>query len=183
MAPKSTSKSNKDVGFDEESFGSRRQEEAFPRVSMTETPELDYLSSTSESDFPKVSVSKRGGIMSRATRAQAKKARKEQSRKTDVEETPFLRPAQDVLNRIVHDDSYKKSDYIVVYKDRHDGEMRKPLEEWRVEGVEEEDFIPQHRILSFERVSDSETVWGREKKIDLIFGTGYTGCAKEAEDK
>ncbi|KAI4204201.1 MAG: hypothetical protein LQ350_001392 [Teloschistes chrysophthalmus] len=184
MAPKSTTKKNKDVDFDEESFGSRRQEEAFPRVSMTETPELDYLSSTSESDFPQVSVSKRGGTMSKATRAQAKKARKEQNRKTDVEETPFLRPAQDVLNRILHDESYKKSDYIIVYNDRHLGDLEKPLEEWLVEGVEEEEFIPQHRTLSFKRVSDGVKVWDRVEKIDLIFWTGYgAGLAQKAEDK
>ncbi|KAL8640671.1 MAG: hypothetical protein Q9228_002430 [Teloschistes exilis] len=182
MAPESTTKNNKEASFDEESFGSRRQEEAFPRVSMTETPELDYLSSTSESDFPQVSVSKRGGKMGKATKAQAKKARKEESRKTDVEKTPFLRPAEDVLNRILHDASYNESDYIIVYNDRHAGDMRKPLVEWSVDGVEEEEFIPQHRILRFERISDEETVWDRVKKIDLIFGTGYTGWARAAAD-
>ncbi|KAI4253076.1 MAG: hypothetical protein LQ352_003920 [Teloschistes flavicans] len=179
MAPKSTTKNNKDVGFDEESYGSRRQDEAFPRVSMTETPELDYLSSTSESDFPQVSMSKRGGIMSKATKAEAKKARKEQNRKTNVEETPYLRPAQDVLNRILHDDALNKSDYVVGYEDRHAGILERAVEDWSVEGVEEEEFIPMHRILYFKRVSDGKHMWDRGDKIDLFFGTGITGLTKD----
>ncbi|KAL8689849.1 MAG: hypothetical protein Q9218_004569 [Villophora microphyllina] len=179
MAPKSIAKNNMDGDFNDESSRAKRKDNAFPRVPMTETPELDYLSSTSESDFFPVSISKRGGTMAKATRAQARKARKKKSRKTADKEAPYLRPAQDVLHRIKHDSAIQVSDYVVGYSDRHVGTMEKAVEDWTVEGVEEEEFIPMHRIEYFKRLSDNHIIWHREMKIDELFRTGVTGLADD----
>lgn len=150
-----------------------RKDEAFPRVSTTETPELDSLSSTSESDLPYVSMSKRGGTLSKA---RAKRHRKEQHRSGPIQPAAAtsLRPAQDVMSRIRHDGDLQVSDYVVGYRDRHVGIMEKAVENWSVEGVEEEEFVPQHRVVYFKRVSDDHIVWDREKRIDEIFWSGIS---------
>lgn len=78
MAPENSTKSDRTSDLDDQSLRQGKKDEAFPRVPMTETPELDYLSSTSESDFPQVSFSKRDGTMSRS---RAKSSRKENKKK------------------------------------------------------------------------------------------------------
>ncbi|KAL8763608.1 MAG: hypothetical protein Q9184_000608 [Pyrenodesmia sp. 2 TL-2023] len=155
--------------------------EAFPRIPTTETPELDYLSSTSESDLPQVSISKRGGGMSKA---KAKRVRKELNRSGPSQpaaSTP-LRPAQDVMNRIRHDEDLRVSDYIVGYRDRHVGIMEKAVENWSFEGVEEEEFIPLHRVVYFKRISDGHIVWHREIRVDEIFWSGISAEKGVSED-
>ncbi|KAL9009220.1 MAG: hypothetical protein Q9173_005732 [Seirophora scorigena] len=133
------------------------RDEAFPRVATTETPELEYLSSTSESDLPQVSVSKRSGPFSKA---KAKRARKEHHRSASGQAaaSTFLRPAHDVMHRIRHDPDLRMSDYVVGYRDRHVGIMEKAVENWSLEGVEEEEFIPLHRVVYFKEVSDDHMV-------------------------
>lgn len=79
------------------------------------------------------------------------------------------------MNRIRHDPELRVSDYVVGYKDRHVGIMEKAVEDWSFEGVEEEEFIPMHRIEYFRRISDDHIVWHREKRTDEIFGSGLTG--------
>ena len=153
------------------------EDEPYPRVSTTETPELEYLSSTSESDFPQVSMSERGGGSGTLSKAKAKRARKESQQiasSKKVASVP-LRPAQDVMHRILHDPSMRASDYVVGYKDRHTGIMEKAVENWSFDGVEEEEFIPMHRILYFKRMTDDHVVWHRDNRIDEIFKSGVTG--------
>lgn len=156
-------------------------DDAFPRVSTTETPDLEYLSSTSESDVPQVSFSKRGGTLSKA---KDKKSRKEQRRSLSSQKAVSipLRPMHDVMNRLRHDSKFNVSDYIIGYVDRHLGPMEKALEDWSVAGVEEEEFIPRHRVMYFKRISDDHIVWDREKRIDEIFGSGATGEQKALDN-
>ncbi|KAL9005754.1 MAG: hypothetical protein Q9188_001465 [Gyalolechia gomerana] len=177
MAPKTSAQDMKAPELEIESH----KDEAFPRVSTTETPELEYLSSTSESDLPQVSLSRRGGTMSRA---KAKRTRKVNQRSVSSQQTvsTSLRPVHDVMNRIRHDSDFRASDYVVGYRDRHVGIMEKALEDWSFDGVEEEEFIPLHRIVYFKRISDDHVVWDREKRIDEIFGSGVTGEQRASDD-
>ncbi|KAL9600567.1 MAG: hypothetical protein Q9219_003113 [cf. Caloplaca sp. 3 TL-2023] len=170
MARSKSTRSGITSELEGESYG----DEAFPRASTTETPDLEYLSSTSESDFPQVSLSKRGGTMSRA---KAKRARKEANRNSYTQQGPskFLRPCQDIMNRLRHDAAFQVSDYMVGYLDRHTGVMEKALENWSFEGVEDEDFIPMHRVTYIRSVPNNRLVWDREMKIDEIFQSGVTG--------
>lgn len=176
MAPKTSAQEMKAFEPQVES----QKDDAFPRVPTTETPDLEYLSSTSESDIPQVSLSRRGGT---ASKAKEKKSRKEQRRSLSSQKAVSipLRPMHDVMNRLRHDSSFDVSDYIIGYVDRHLGPMEKALEDWSVAGVEEEEFIPRHRVMYFKRISDDHIVWDREKRIDEIFGSGATG-EKRASD-
>ncbi|KAL8706931.1 MAG: hypothetical protein Q9201_000091 [Fulgogasparrea decipioides] len=176
MASLSTSKDDSTLDAEGESMPKGDKVEAFPRISTTETPELDYIS-TSESDYPQISLSKRGGSGRTMSKAKAKRARKEHQRSTSGQQasSSSLRPAQDVMNRIRHDPELKVSEYVVGYKDRHVGIMEKAVENWSVEGVEEEEFIPLHRIEYFRRTTDDHIVWHREQRIDEIFRSGVSG--------
>lgn len=161
--------------------GESYKDEAFPRVSTTETPDLEYLSSTSESDSPQISLSRTGRTMSKA---KTKRTRKENQRSTSSQQVSFtsLRPVHDVMNRIRHDPDLRASDYVVGYKDRHVGIMEKAVEDWSFDGVEEEEFIPLHRVVYFRRVSDNHVVWDRERRIDEIFGSGMTGETRASDN-
>ena len=165
---------NRDVEIDAEEIPRSNKYQAFPRVSETETPVLDSLSSESESDLIPVSLSKRGGNMSKA---KSKRSRKDKQRSSAASAQhsaiPSLRTAHDIMNRIRHDEALQTSDHIVGYEDRHVGIMWKGVEEW-LNTTEEEDFIPMHRIKFFKRRSDDHIVWDREKRIDEIFGSGVS---------
>ncbi|KAL9019598.1 MAG: hypothetical protein Q9185_003140 [Variospora sp. 1 TL-2023] len=171
----STQEQHLERGFVDEAY----RDEAFPRIATTETPEIDHLSSTSESDLPQVSISKRAGTISKA---KAKRARKEHHKTASAQAAASagLRPAQDVMHRIRHDAHLRMSDYVVGYRDRHVGIMEKAVESWSLEGVEEEEFIPFHRVVYFRRISDDHVVWDREKRIDEIFWSGVSAKTEES---
>ncbi|KAL4934544.1 DUF504 domain-containing protein [Aspergillus undulatus] len=82
-----------------------------------------------------------------------------------------LRPAADILNRLIWDESYDSTDYVIGYEDRFEGRMEASLNSWKRESTDDE-FIPQHRILYIKRKSDSEIVWDRRRRIDQIFKSG-----------
>ncbi|KAL4970288.1 DUF504 domain-containing protein [Aspergillus stella-maris] len=82
-----------------------------------------------------------------------------------------LRPAADILNRLVWDESYDSTNFVIGYEDRFEGRMEASLNSWKRESTDEE-FIPQHRILYIKRKSDSEIVWDRRRRIDQIFKSG-----------
>lgn len=79
-----------------------------------------------------------------------------------------LRPAEDVLGRLRWDDCLDASDYVVVYLDRFTGFQELPLSSWKSETSDDE-FIPQHRITAFKKMSTGEVVWHREARIDKVF--------------
>ncbi|MCJ1389550.1 hypothetical protein MMC18_002407 [Xylographa bjoerkii] len=83
-----------------------------------------------------------------------------------------LRPALDILSRIRYDSTYDAEDYLVGYLDRHSGIKEMPVTWWKGDDNTEEDFIPQSRIRYYKRKSDGTVVWDRDRKLDLMFGSG-----------
>ncbi|KAI9168176.1 hypothetical protein H9P43_007548 [Blastocladiella emersonii ATCC 22665] len=81
-----------------------------------------------------------------------------------------LRPAQDVMNRLLWDDTtYDPADYVVGYVDRFDGIKERALLAFRPDDEDHPDWVPLHRIVHFRRVSDGVTVWDRHARVDLVF--------------
>ncbi|KAL5530532.1 hypothetical protein ACEPAF_6790 [Sanghuangporus sanghuang] len=46
-----------------------------------------------------------------------------------------------------------------------------PLKSWRKQ-IEDENFIPFHRIVHFRCRSTGELIWDRRTKLDRVFGSG-----------
>ena len=90
---------------------------------------------------------------------------------TKQTENNFVNLRADILNRLIWDESYDSTDFVIGYEDRFEGRMEASLNSWKREFTEEE-FIPQHRILYIKRKSDSEIVWDRRRRIDQIFRSG-----------
>ncbi|KAL4977020.1 hypothetical protein BDW66DRAFT_150555 [Aspergillus desertorum] len=82
-----------------------------------------------------------------------------------------LRPAVDILNRLIWDESYDSTDFVICYEDRFEGRLEASLDLWKRDSTDEE-FIPQHRILYVKRKLDSQVVWDRRWRIDKIFRSG-----------
>jgi len=82
-----------------------------------------------------------------------------------------LRTSSDVFNRLMWDPSVSSVDYMIGYEDRFKGVKEMPLCSWKRE-VEDEAFIPFHRVVHFRRKSDNVFVWDRKSKTDLVFGSG-----------
>ncbi|KAI0144291.1 DUF455 domain-containing protein [Xylariaceae sp. FL1272] len=106
--------------------------------------------------------------------------KKSKSKKGVVAQLPIrpaysgkFRSSADVINRLRWDQSMDSNDYIVGYEDRFLGVKERALDAWKSEQTDQE-FIPQHRILYFKRVSDGEVVWDRKERIDKIFGSGVS---------
>lgn len=79
-----------------------------------------------------------------------------------------------MLDRLRWDPNHDASEYLVGYLDRFGGHKEIRLSQWLNESTEE-DWIPQHRIRYFKRVSSGsgeEVMWHRTQRIDRIFGTG-----------
>lgn len=64
-------------------------------------------------------------------------------------------------------------EYVIGYLERFDGMLEMPVSSWVRESTDEE-FIPQHRIryIIRRRPGDDEMVWGRDERVDLVFGSG-----------
>lgn len=84
-----------------------------------------------------------------------------------------LRTSTDVYNRLMWDatGNVAKDAYVIGYEDRFKGIKETPLTAWKRE-VEDESFIPFHRVVYFKRLTDNVHVWDRRTKIDLVFGSG-----------
>jgi uncharacterized protein (UPF0248 family) len=82
-----------------------------------------------------------------------------------------FRSSADVINRIRWDPGMDSGDYLVGYEDRFLGIMERALDQWKAEQTDEE-FIPQHRIMYFKRISDGVMVWDRTSRRDIVFGSG-----------
>jgi uncharacterized protein (UPF0248 family) len=86
---------------------------------------------------------------------------------------PPLRPASDVLSRLRHDPvlSAHLDEYVIGYLERFDGMCEIRVVDWVKESTDEE-FIPQHRIryVIRRRQGDDELVWGRDARVDKIWG-------------
>ena len=108
-------------------------------------------------------------------KGKAKEAGSEKSILEPQVSTPALRPALDILNRILHDPKMDSENYIVGYLDRIAGIKEMPVSWWKAEDSTAEDFIPQSRIRYFKRKSDGVIVWEREGRVDLVFKSGLSG--------
>ncbi|KAH0559253.1 hypothetical protein GP486_004232 [Trichoglossum hirsutum] len=87
-----------------------------------------------------------------------------------------LRPAQDILHRLLWDASLDVSDHVIGYLDRFSGTKEMPVERWKTEKTDEE-FVPMHRVVYFRRKSDGVRVWDREGRWDGVFGSGKGSVA------
>ncbi|EAW07196.1 DUF504 domain-containing protein [Aspergillus clavatus NRRL 1] len=82
-----------------------------------------------------------------------------------------LRPAADVINRLIWDTQFESNNYLIGYEDRFNGRLEANLSSWKKDLTDEE-FIPQHRILYIKRKSDDDIVWDKRRRIDKIFLSG-----------
>jgi len=101
---------------------------------------------------------------------------KKQKRQAKNDATPHvpaekLRTSADVFNRLMWDPQLDQDDYVIGYEDRFAGVKEMPMRSWKKE-VEDEAFIPLHRVVHFRRKSDGNVVWDRRTKIDHVFGSG-----------
>ncbi|KPP74644.1 leukocyte receptor cluster member 9-like [Scleropages formosus] len=99
-----------------------------------------------------------------------------------------MRPAADVVSRILWDSSLDPSDFAVGYLDRFLGVLERPFSEFSWDrdvcncDFAEELALPQHRIKYF--TYKGKRIWDRESRMDGVFGsTGGTLelplCAEE----
>ncbi|KAJ5912332.1 hypothetical protein N7504_001215 [Penicillium tannophilum] len=89
-----------------------------------------------------------------------------------------LRPAGDIINRIIWDSTLSPDNYVIVFLDRFQGELEVGFGSWKKESTDEE-FIPQHRVLYIRHV-DGEIVWDRRRRIDKIFNSGNSAFSELA---
>ena len=100
-----------------------------------------------------------------------------------------LRPATDVLHRLLHDPHYAPQLHLyrVGYLDRLEGIRTVSVQEWldRSQDQDSDEWVPTHRIRWFKKIPEGkylgateddgeygDIVWHRFNKIDLIFGSG-----------
>ncbi len=81
-----------------------------------------------------------------------------------------LRPVQDVLGRLQHDPGFDASCFVIGYEERFSGASEAPLLDFLAGGE-----IPWHRIQSIR--AGSLTVWDRQARVDLVFGSGDSDAA------
>ncbi|KIK52687.1 hypothetical protein GYMLUDRAFT_64131 [Collybiopsis luxurians FD-317 M1] len=142
---------------------------------LDEFEDQDFESQDNQSE---VSVGLRNrdlGITSASQRKKAIAASRASRATTHTPAPTKLRTSADVMNRLLWDPVMGKNgrdEYAVGYEDRFLGIKESMLRDWVLKEVENEAFIPQHRIVYFKRVSDGEIIWDKRKKIDLVFGSG-----------
>jgi len=88
-----------------------------------------------------------------------------------------------VLNRLRWDPALHASNFIIGYLERFSGLQELRADLW-IRDSTDEDFIPQHRIKYFKKVTkgNEEIVWDRDERIDLIFGSGLTLISREVPE-
>ncbi|KAJ6191485.1 hypothetical protein N7519_001506 [Penicillium mononematosum] len=89
-----------------------------------------------------------------------------------------LRPAGDIINRITWDSAFERSNYVIGFVDRFEGQLEITMGSWKKETTDEE-FIPQHRVL-YIRHTNGEIVWDRRRRIDKIFLSGNSAFSELA---
>ncbi|KAJ5970207.1 uncharacterized protein N7479_000125 [Penicillium vulpinum] len=89
-----------------------------------------------------------------------------------------LRPAGDIINRITWDSAFERSNYVIGFVDRFEGQLEITMDSWKKETTDEE-FIPQHRVLYIRHIN-GEIVWDRRRRIDKIFLSGNSGFSELA---
>lgn len=94
-----------------------------------------------------------------------------------------LRPFSDVITKILYDPMLIQSDFTFVYEDRFEGDVHRRADESndKVKGKERLliKALPEHRIKQL--LYKSRTVWCKESKTDLVFGS-MNGCGTKLEE-
>ncbi|KAL2074785.1 hypothetical protein VTL71DRAFT_8564 [Oculimacula yallundae] len=116
----------------------------------------------------------------------SQKSKPNPSTTSNSEPSTSLRQASHVLHRLKHDPvTYDIDDFKVGYEDRFGGLKVKPAAEWQTDQQHKE-FIPEHRIVFFERCAKSgeagkgnggkgEIMWDKRTRVDLFFRSGKSG--------
>lgn len=89
---------------------------------------------------------------------------------------PSMKTANDVISRLLWDDSIDQDKFSVGYLDRFDGIIEKSFSslDWRDPSIVDNHTlaIPKHRIQYFKYLS--RKVWDKRNRTDIVFGsTGY----------
>ncbi|KAL5527193.1 hypothetical protein ACEPAG_5984 [Sanghuangporus baumii] len=105
-----------------------------------------------------------------ASKKQRKRANRNVSKVEGQGPVVRLRTSSDVYNRLLWDRRYNEADYLIGYEDRFMGTKEIPLKSWSKQ-IEDENFIPFHRIVHFRCKSTGELLWDRGTKLDRVFGS------------
>lgn len=105
-------------------------------------------------------------------------ARLRVSRITDLSNGVADLTITDIINRITWDSTFERSDYVIGFVDRFEGQLEVAMDSWKKE-ITDEEFIPQHRVLYIRHVN-GEIVWDRRRRIDKIFISGNSAFAELA---
>jgi uncharacterized protein (UPF0248 family) len=84
----------------------------------------------------------------------------------------------DIISRITWDSGFERSEYIIGFVDRFEGQLEVTMDSWKKETTDEE-FIPQHRVLYIRHIN-GEIVWDRRRRIDKIFLSGNSAFSELA---
>ena len=86
-----------------------------------------------------------------------------------------LKPANEVITRLLYDSSLDRSLFSFIYIDRDEGMIERPLDSINetVKGKERMlvKALPEHRIRQF--LYKKRVIWNRDDRLDLVFGSGY----------
>ncbi|KAJ7600539.1 hypothetical protein C8J56DRAFT_813343 [Mycena floridula] len=134
--------------------------------------DLDDDSDEEEEDRPASADDSPSESMSPLSASQRKRLLDAKKTRSGYVPSPTkLRTSTDVLNRLLWDPTSNKDNFVIGYEDRFVGIKECALSAWSRE-LENEAFIPLHRIVYFKRTTDGIVVWDKRSKIDLIFGSG-----------
>ena len=92
----------------------------------------------------------------------------------DSDGSVSLKPANEVITRLLYDQSLDKADFSFVYYDREEGMIPAPLNATNesVKGKERllVKALPEHRIRQF--LYKKRVIWDRSERLDLVFASG-----------
>jgi len=101
----------------------------------------------------------------------------------DSDGSVSLKPANEVITRLLYDQSLDKADFSFVYHDREEGMIEQPLNanNESVKGKERllVKALPEHRIRQF--LYKKRVIWDRSERLDLVFASGIGPSVKLEE--
>lgn len=100
---------------------------------------------------------------------------------------PRMRPARDVVARILWDEGVPSEHFIVGYTDRFEGVLELPFDAFNWADFcsldHTEIAVPEHRIAHFRFEPTNTTVWHKADRIDDVFGPSAgppsTPCSRQ----
>ena len=102
---------------------------------------------------------------------------------SDSDGSVSLKPANEVITRLLYDPILDKSDFSFVYFDREEGMIERPLDanNESVKGKERllVKALPEHRLRQF--LYKKRVIWDRSERLDLVFASGIGPSLKLEE--